>query len=168
MELGHSNRTSASDCSEWCLSVKNVFARPFVPKFTTFVLRFTTRHESSPRAQTRPNRIRVAQLNSCAGTERSAVQKEQTPAFLLSGLLTLWLLTLWPSYSLAGFAPFYQATFAITEIELYQALFDARSSNNDLVRLRRSRNRRPLLSKASNVVQNVFPLKLRSVSASLP
>ena len=62
----------------------------------------------------------------------------------------------------------YQATFAITEIDLYQALFDARSSNNDLVRLRRSRNRRPLLSKASNVVQNVFPLKLRSVSASLP
>ena len=26
----------------------------------------------------------------------------------------------------------YQATFAITEIDLYQALFDARSSSNDL------------------------------------
>ena len=37
----------SANCSEWSLSVKNVFPRPFVLNFTTFVLRFTTRHKSS-------------------------------------------------------------------------------------------------------------------------
>ena len=53
------------DHSEWRISVKYVFPRPFVLRFMTSVLRFTARHQSSPRSQTRSSLIRVPQLHSC-------------------------------------------------------------------------------------------------------
>ena len=58
-------------------------------KVTTFVLRFTTRHESSPRAQTRSNRIRVPQLHSCAAPT-SQKNRHNCSKFTLHKNLTLW------------------------------------------------------------------------------